>query len=193
MALPKSIPTERTGYLQNLVNSSPVAIANWPAPTKEDQALIGRLVMLCSYIDFNLRRMIEAFDHAKKLPAKWSGKSAKMALGDIETTLETMPDTSPEGAAIFKRIRMVRTYRNMVAHLCIKRIPNEDALVFFTKSAGDYKRALGKVRGTMEIMHAVMDLLHIRLACEEAEQLSQMMGELTHDLETQLAGLAQAN
>ena len=38
--------------------------------------LIGKIVMLYSYIDYNLRRMIEVLDHANTLPPAWSGRTA---------------------------------------------------------------------------------------------------------------------
>jgi hypothetical protein len=183
MALPKSTETERTRYLQNLVNSSPDAIINWPVPTRDDHVLVGRFVMLYSYIDFDLRRMIEVLDHANKLPAKRAGKSAEMSIGDVETMLETMPDTSQANAAAFGRIREFRKLRNLVAHFAIKRFPNEDALVFITKSASDYKRVLGKEPDPGVVMTGSMDLQQIRNVCGEVERLVSWLCQATHDLE----------
>jgi hypothetical protein len=183
MALPKSTETERTRYLQNLVNSSPDLIINWPGPTRDDHVLIGRLVTLYSYIDFDLRRMIEVLDHAKKLPPKWIGKSSQMSIGDVETTLEGMPDTSPANAVALGRIREFRKLRNLVAHFAIKRFPNEDALVFITKSAGDYKRVLGKNPNPGVVMAGSMDLEQIRNVCGEVERLVSWLCQATHDLE----------
>ena len=183
MALPKSTETERTRYLQNLVSSSPDAIINWPVPTRDDHVLVGRLVMLYSYIDFDLRRMIEVLDHAKKLPTKWTEKSAQMPIGDVETALETMPDTSPANAIAFGKIREFRKLRNLVAHFAIKRFPNEDALVFITKSASDYKRVLGEKPNPGVVMTGSMDLPQMRNVCGEVERLVSWLCQATHDLE----------
>jgi hypothetical protein len=183
MALPKSIETERTLYLQNLVNSSPDKIINWPVPTRDDHVLVGRLVILYGYIDFDLRRMIEVLDHAKNLPAKWAGKSAQMSIGDVEATLETMPDASPANALAFGRIREFRKLRNLVAHFAIKRFPNEDALVFMTKSASDYKRVLGEKPHPGVVMAGYMDLPQARNVCGELERLVSWLCQATHDLE----------
>jgi hypothetical protein len=88
MALPGSISTERGRYLQNiLIGASAEMLIEWPMPTKDDLALIGSVIVLYSYIDFNLRRFIEILDKAGVLPAKWRGKTAKMPIGDIETNL----------------------------------------------------------------------------------------------------------
>lgn len=67
MALPSSIETERNRYLMDLVRNASEPIIDWPAPNRDDVVLIGKIVMLYSYIDFNLRRMIEVLDHAKAL------------------------------------------------------------------------------------------------------------------------------
>lgn len=48
----------------DLVRNASEPIIDWPAPGKDDVVLIGKIVMLYSYIDFNLRRMIEVLDHA---------------------------------------------------------------------------------------------------------------------------------
>src|SRR5438128_869821 len=85
----------------------------------------------------------EVLDHAKALPPAWLGKTAKMHLSDVETILETAPDISPNNALALSRIKEFRKLRNLLAHFAVKRFPTEDALVFVTKSAADYKRVLG--------------------------------------------------
>jgi hypothetical protein len=105
MALPASVETERNRYLLGLVKSASEPIINWPAPNKEDVILIGKIILLYSYIDFNLRRMIEVLEHAKALPTAWLGKTAKMHLSDIETVLETATDISPDNALALRRIK----------------------------------------------------------------------------------------
>jgi len=190
MALPESIETERTRYLQNLVNSSPNAIINWPAPNRDDQLLVARLVMFFSYIDFDLRRMIEVLDHAQKLPKKWAGKSATMSLGDIEETLATMPDTSPANTYGLKRISYFRRLRNLVAHFAIKRFPTEDAMLFLTKSAADYKRVLGQRPKPGVLMTGSMDVQQMRDACAEVEKLVSWLCQATHDLENSFLNAA---
>lgn len=185
MALPKSIETERTRYLQNLVNNSPDAVIKWPTPTRDDHVLVGRIIMLFSYIDFDLRRMIEVLDHANKLPSKWAGKSARMLIGDIETTLQTMPETGHSNAAAFELIQEFRKLRNLLAHFAIKRFPSEDAFVFLTKNADDYKRVLGKKANPGVAMTGSMDVQQIRNVCGELERLASWLCEATHELENQ--------
>jgi hypothetical protein len=123
VALPSSTETERNRYLMDLVRNAPEPIINWPAPNRDDVVLIGKIVMLYSYIDFNLRRMIEVLDHTQALPAVWLGKTAKMHLSYIETILETAPDIAPNNALALRRIKEFRKLRNLLAHFAVSAFP----------------------------------------------------------------------
>jgi hypothetical protein len=183
VALPSSIETERNRYLMDLVRNASKLIIDWPAPNSDDVVLIGKIVMLYSYIDFNLRRMIEVLDHAKALPPAWLGESAKMHLSDIETILDTAPDIAPNNALALRRIKEFRKLRNLLAHFAVKRFPTEDALVFVTKSAADYKRVLGAEPDPDVVMTAVADLGQIRDVCRTIEEIQHWLSAATNDLE----------
>jgi len=183
MALPKSTETERTLYLQSIVRNSGEALIKWPAPNSEDVNLIGKVVIYYSYIDFDLRRFIEVLDHAKRLPAQWLGKTAKMPIGDIETILQTIPDWHPNNVHAFTLIKEFRKLRNLVAHFAVRRFPNDDALVFITKSAADYKRVLGAQPNPGMVMTGVIDLPQIRQVCRSIEGLLKWLSEATHQVE----------
>jgi hypothetical protein len=183
MALPPSVETERNRYLLGLVKSAPEPIINWPAPNKDDVLLIGKIILLYSYIDFNLRRMIEVLDHAKALPTAWLGKTAKMHLSDIETVLETAPDISPDNALALRRIKEFRKLRNLLAHFAIKRFPTEDALVFVTKDASDYKKVLGAEPDPGVVMAAVAELRQVRDVCRMIEGIQHWLSSATNDIE----------
>ncbi len=152
-------------------------------PNKDDVILVGKIVMLFSYIDFNLRRMIEVLDHAKVLPKKWLGKTSKMHLSDIETILETMPEISPSNALALRRIKEFRKLRNLLAHFAIKRFPSEDALVFVTKDAADYKKVLGANPDPGMLMVAVADLSQVRDVCGNLEGIQHWLSKATNELE----------
>jgi hypothetical protein len=185
VALPSSVETERNLYLMKLVRSTSIPIIDWPAPSGDDIVLIGKIIMLYSYIDFNLRRMVEILDHAKVLPAAWLGKSAKMHLSEIETLLETAPDTAPPNVLALTRIKEFRKLRNLLAHFAIKRFPSEDALVFMTKSAADYKRVLGAEADPGVVMTAVVDLAQIRNVCRGLDEIQHWLSTATNDLENE--------
>lgn len=183
MALPPSIETERNRYLLDLVKNASEAVINWPTPNRDDVILIGKIVMLYSYMDFNLRRMIEVLDHAKALPTDWLGKTSKMHLSDIETVLETAPDISPNNALALRRIKEFRKLRNLLAHFAIKRFPSEDALVFVTKDAADYRKVLGAPPDPGMVMAAVVELSQIRHVCTTIENIQHWLSAATNDLE----------
>jgi hypothetical protein len=166
-----------------LVRNSSEPIIDWPAPNRDDVVLIGKIIMLYSYTDFNLRRMIEVLDHAKALQPAWLGKTAKMHLSDIETILETAPDIAPNNALALSRIKEFRKLRNLLAHFAIKRFPTEDALVFITKDVADYRRVLGAEPDPGVVMTAVAELGQIQDACRTIEEILHWLSTATNDLE----------
>jgi hypothetical protein len=156
----------------DLVRNASEPIIDWPAPNRDDVVLIGKIVMIYSYVDFDLRRMIEVLDHAKALPPAWLGKIAKMHLSDIEAILETAPDIAPNNALALRRIKEFRKLRNLLAHFEVKRFPTEDALVFVTKDAADYRRVLGAEPDPGVLMTAVAELGQIRDVCRMSRRSS---------------------
>ena len=73
--LPKQVETPRGRYLQSIVEKeSAKDLAGWPMLNKSDYALVGGLVVLYSYLDFNLRRVLEVFHHAGLLSEPWAKK-----------------------------------------------------------------------------------------------------------------------
>jgi len=63
------------------------------------------------------------------------------------------------------------------------RLPAEDALVFVTKSATDYKRVLGAEPDPGVVMTAVADLSQIRNVCRMSEEIQHWLSTATKDLE----------
>jgi hypothetical protein len=186
MALPKSIATERGKYLQDiLVGAEAEMLIDWPMPTKDDLALIGSVIVLYSYIDFNLRRFIEVLERAGVLPGCWKGKTAKMSIVDVLTILEAMPDWSPNNQLAFKRIKEFRGTRNLMAHFAVRRFPNEDAFVFVTKSASDFKRVLGHDPEPGMVMTGVADVPQIREVIKVIDGLLTWLSQATREVEDQ--------
>ena len=88
MALPKSVVTPRGLEPMAKVNAADPAIKDWPSPTNADCALIGGIVVMYSYVEFNLRRLCEALDRAGLLPIKFKGKSTKLDIGEVEKAVK---------------------------------------------------------------------------------------------------------
>jgi hypothetical protein len=61
MALPKSQETPRGRHLQDILEKAAATdLAGWPMLNEKDYVLVGAFIVLFSYIDLNLRRVIEA-------------------------------------------------------------------------------------------------------------------------------------
>jgi hypothetical protein len=65
-----------------------------------------------------------------------------------------------------------------------KRFPTEDAFVFVTKSAADYKRVLGAEPDPGVVMTAVADLDQLRNVCRIIEDIQHWLSAATNDLES---------
>jgi hypothetical protein len=186
MALPESRETPRLRYLLDIVNATPGdALIDWPMPSKDDLALIGSVIVLYSYIDFNLRRFIEVLERAKALPKRWLGKTARMPIGDIETIIQAIPDWAPNNVFAFTRIKEFRKVRNLMAHFAVRRFPNEDAFVFITKSAPDFKRVIGHEPEPGMAMTGVVDVGQVRDVIKVIDGLLSWLSQATREVEDQ--------
>jgi hypothetical protein len=154
-------------------------------PTKDDLALIGSVIVLYSYIDFNLRRFIEVLEKAGVLQGDWKGKTAKMSIVDVQTIIEAMPDWATNNRLAFKRIKEFRGTRNLMAHFAVRRFPNEDAFVFVTKSASDFKRVLGYDPEPGMVMTGVADVPQIREVIKVIDGLLTWLSQATREVEDQ--------
>jgi hypothetical protein len=141
--------------------------------------------VLYSYIDFNLRRFIEVLERAKVLPKRWLGKTASMPIGDIETIIQAMPDWAPNNVFAFARIKEFRKVRNLMAHFAVRRFPNEDAFVFVTKSAPDFKRVIGREPEPAMAMTGVADICQVRDVIKVIDGLLRWLSQATGEVEDQ--------
>ena len=61
MALPPSTETPRLRYLQDIVDTATDGgWADWPTPKESDYTQFGKIIVLFSYIDVSMRRIVEA-------------------------------------------------------------------------------------------------------------------------------------
>jgi hypothetical protein len=91
MALPKSHETPRVRHLQDILEKAAATdLAGWPMLNEKDYVLVGALVVLFSYIDLNLRRVVEVFDHAGLLAPQWSGKTANLDATKIAEVIQSL-------------------------------------------------------------------------------------------------------
>lgn len=183
MALPKATETPRTRQLQNIVDKlKPEELAGWPGPTKDDFALIGCLVVQFSYIDLSLRRIVEMLDREKMLSERFQEKSAYLSITKVQDAVMEQDWAGPNMVAL-KRIEEFRTVRNIVAHFAVKRFPTEDAFVFVTKSASDFKQVFGNDPPPGVALNAVADAPQLRSIVAETENLLSWLAKATVEFE----------
>jgi hypothetical protein len=120
-------------------------------------------------MDFNLRRAIETFAHAKllqgeaarKYPRIHSSKVANAVQGAVKAMdpgVEDIPETLRMLAIIERR----REIRNLLGHWAARRIPNEDAIVLLTKDENDAMQIDGAHLANGYVKSAILDLADIR-------------------------------
>jgi hypothetical protein len=184
MALPPSRETPRGQYLMDILKGAAEDVTqHWPNPTKEDLALIGSIVVMYNYMDFNLRRFVEILDHENLLPEVWKGKTGRMPIADLENILEAMPEMAASNQIAIQRIREGRKLRNLLAHFAVRRFPKEDAFVFVTKYAPDFKRVLGYEPEPGIVMTSVADGQQLRDLSKMLDGLMQWLATATREIE----------
>ena len=105
MALPKNSETPRLRYLQNIVNqATDSGWVDWPTPKESDYTQFGNIIVLFSYMDVNIRRIVEAAEHAGVLTAPWRGRVRKLNITEAEEAVLSLPDWSePNKTALRSR------------------------------------------------------------------------------------------
>jgi hypothetical protein len=148
----------------------------------------GRQVLF-SYIDFNLRHLVEGYDDAGLLQPPWKGKSKVLNTADIAKAASTMLPWPEASVNAFSKIEYLRGLRNLVAHFAIRRFPDEDAFVFLAKSAKDYKKHFGGDPPPGAAVTAVLDGPILSGVIGELEGLQNWLAKLTGDIQSQIEHL----
>jgi hypothetical protein len=182
--LPKAVETPRLKELRAIADAAtPAELANWPQPNEKDIVLVGAIVVLYSYIDLDLRRIAEAADVGGGLREPWKGKSAKLTIADTEAAVLSLPGWSEPNKLALTQIKELRGVRNLMAHFTIRRFPNDDAFLFVTKSARDFKRELGTDPAPGAAMTAMVECQAAREAVIAVEKLHTWLARVTPEVE----------
>lgn len=182
--IPKGSETPRTRQLQDIVDATPTKeFLKWPQPTREDFILIGLIVALYSYMDFQLHRMLESLDRADAIESSFHGKSGRLNMHEVTKAILTAPDWSEENINALKRIQEFRGVRNMLAHFVVRRFPKDDAFVCLTKSARDYKQAFGVEPPSGVALTGVMEVQQLKNLATALEGLQRWLVTATNEVE----------
>ncbi|MGX9428041.1 hypothetical protein [Bradyrhizobium sp. LeoA1S1] len=180
--LPPNSITERGRYLQAKFDAveGHVALSEWPRLSEKDQFHIGRIVMLYSFVELNLRRMVEAWEDAGLLTVPMKCKAKDLRIGALEETVQRMFPWPDNELNALKRLAEMRTLRNLVAHFGAIRFPDEDAFVFIAKSESDFKRQFpGKTAQPGILMTAILDGPVLAGVMDEVQHISEWLAKQT--------------
>lgn len=189
MALPESTETSRTVALRQIVEAAgPEEILAWPKPTENDLALFGRIVHFFSAFDFVLRYLAETMDKQQMFKEPWAGKTQKLTMEQVSQAIQSSPIWVASNKFALERIDSHRRVRNLVAHFLIRRFPRDDAFIFMTKSALDYKRVYNVLPSDIDAMlYGVLDAAQLSAIVPELEGLlkwaTQVLGDLSRPVE----------
>ena len=138
MALPVEINTDKVATISEALGKmSGAEIAALPDLEGTDLRCFGRLIQCFCFIDLNLRRAIEVFELAGKIPEKWKKDYPKFpdgalteVLSDIVRTLD--PNSEPIEVTItwLTTISKFRGFRNLAGHAACQAISKRRRLRF---------------------------------------------------------------
>jgi hypothetical protein len=182
--LPKAVETPRLKELKAIADAATATeLANWPQPNEKDFVLVGATVVLYSYIDLDLRRMAEAADFGGALEKPWKGKTAKLTITELESAVLSVTGWSEPNLLALTQIRELRGLRNLMAHFAIRCFPKDDAFLFVTKSARDFKREFGADPAPGAAMTAMVERQAAREAVLQIEKLHTWLARATPQIE----------
>lgn len=186
MALPPNSETERGVYLRNVFyNTHPTEVfSKWPKLTVEDHAIVGRLINLYSFIEINLRRLVESWTDADLLP---KGRIKDLPLSRVEELAQTVLPWPEANLFALKKMAELRSLRNLVAHFGMMRFPDDDAFLFIAKSEADYKKQTGEQSAEDVMLIAVLDGPVLPGLVQELEGMAQWLATVTAQILKQKA------
>jgi hypothetical protein len=183
MALPPSTETPRLRYLQTIVDAATDGgWADWPTPKETDYTQFGKIIVLFTYIDVSIRRIVEAAGNADCLDDKWKGRVGKLNIGEAEEAVLSL-DWSDANRRALNQIAERRGLRNLIAHFAVRRFPNDDAFLFFTKSDRDFKRLYGRDPESGTIMTAILECSQLNDGFRHIHELQKWVTKASSEAE----------
>jgi hypothetical protein len=186
--LPKNVDTPRGQYLKAIADKAAAAdLAGWPMLNEADYVLVGGLVVLCSYIDLNLRRVLEAVHHAGILGEPWASKLNRLDASEVSKAILSLSCWDDAGRKVLAEVEEIRGLRNLVSHFAIRRFPAENAFIFIAKSARDFRRQFGYDPPPGAVLTAIVDCEQIRGVLKHVQRVQNWLAVATKDLEEKLS------
>ncbi len=182
MALPPAVETPRLLELRAIVDrTAEKAIETWPQVTQDDYATIGEYLVLFAYIDLNLRRIVEAAA-GKGLIVENKTKARDLKMDKVENAIQTLPGWPPVNKQAMGTLKQLRQVRNLLAHFGVKRFPNDDAYLFLTKSAEDFRKVFDTEPTVDHLMFSVVECHTLTSALAKVRHLEKWISLVAPEL-----------
>jgi hypothetical protein len=182
MALPPSTETPRLRYLQDIVYATDGGWADWPMLKESDYPQFGKIIVLFSYIDVSIRRIVEAAGNAGSLGDTWKGRVRKLNISEADEAVLSLDWSDPNRMALNQIVER-RGLRNLIAHFAVRRFPNDDAYLFFTKSDRDFKRLYGADPEPGTIMTAILECSQLNDGFRHIHELQKWVAKAASEAE----------
>lgn len=131
----------------------------------EDALLIGKVILIFSFNELNLRRAVDMLCEKGFLQPKKKFKTSQLVRAVKDGIAKAFPhdDQLSDDLAKLDEIEFRRPFRNMYAHWAAKRLDETDSIVFMTKDPQDEKAVHGlNTADTDGVTFAVMMIEDIR-------------------------------
>lgn len=131
-----------------------------------DHLMIGHVVQIMNFVDFNARRALEILDRCHPDGRITPEPRDSGLLRALSRRLEGSPVPDAERIECQQRLEVLRGFqpiRNHLAHWVARRAPTADALVLATKNAREGSRRAGFGPDQFGVIFAVMPVLELRL------------------------------
>lgn len=131
----------------------------------EEALLLGQTILMFSFNELNLRRVVEILCKKGFLEPKKKFQTWELVEKVKEGIAKAFPSDGElsDDLAKLDEIELRRPHRNVFAHWAAKRLDGMDALVFMTKDPQDAQAALGlNTEGNYGVTFSVMMVEDIR-------------------------------
>lgn len=111
----------------------------------EDALLLGKVILIFSFNELNLRRVLEILCEKGFLQSKKKFQPRELVEKVKDGIAKAFPSDNQlsDDLAMLDEIELRRPHRNVFAHWAAKRLDGMDSIVFMTKDPLDEKAALG--------------------------------------------------
>jgi hypothetical protein len=143
-----------------------------------DLQLIGELIQIYNYIEFNLRRCIELFTHAGMI-AK-SDKTIPIArLSSVAMEGISKAEDGEAWAAHLTEIELHRDARNQLAHWAARHILGESALLILSMNPAESKKRIKQPTDHEHSTYGVMLVKDLQWLVQHIARYEKMLAEAT--------------